>query len=231
MTGEEILNLVRFHSGDHQVSDFNEINRALRDYCQTTGFPWLRELNEVAFVFRSGVTTYALSFQGLRRINFIWTRDPDDLHWYPVEELTSLSFEEEVARSRNADGSDNTNRPKFFALEGADIRVTPTPDQDYAVRVDGIVSSPMAEWSNDLPGPADFHEGVALLAAAFVLQGMARDKMVGSGSESEIGTAQGIGQIASGFEQRARAMFSRSVRDNFPNRLFDLRPTKTPIAR
>ena len=231
MTGEEILNLVKFHSGDHQVGDFIQINRALRDYCQTTGFDWLRDVDDAGINFLTGETEYSLADFAMRRLNFVWVRGSTDARWHPVEEMPLLSFEQEVARNRNQDGTDDTNRPQRFSLAGGILRVTPTPDKNYDGRLDGIASSPVAERTRELPGPAEFHESVAILAAGFVLQALAKDKSVGAETEVDVVLAQNLRQEGNGLEQRARKMIDRAVRDGFPNRLFDLQPVKTPLMR
>ena len=232
MIGEEVLERIRQYSGDHGLSVYLHADRALREYCQTIGFSWLQRVEGAAFSFQTGVTEYNLGSLGLRRIDAIWVRASVDGRWHFVEEMQAVNFEEAVNARVNADGAVDESIPTNFLMFGdgfPHIRVTPTPDEDFDGRIDGISETPIMQRTTELPGPAEFHDQVALLAAGYVLEEEVTQKLREGSTDPN--TLQLLMSDARSRIQAATARFSRAVRDDTPNRLKSLEFTKTPLAR
>ena len=232
MTGEETLNLARLLANEHDVSSFHQINRALRRYCRETGFTWLRSVDDAALTFLPDTTEYILSDIGLRRIDRIWIQDNTSEKWLLLEERDPESFETEVTNSKRSDGSDDTNRPIFWKLEGSNLTVTPTADTTYAGRIDGIVNTPVAERTKDLPGPEEYHEVVARLAAGYLIQDKAQRILEDASSEIDLAKAQALNGKGIGMERSSLQDIKDFLkRDDQPNRMQNLQWAKVPLAK
>jgi len=231
MNGEEAINLARWHAQDTGISTYIELNRALREYCQATDFPWLREVEGAAMEFVEGVQSYTMPDIQLRRLERVFTQHPDSEKWEPLDESDLVSFERTVQENRDADGNDRTRQPLEFTWTGTELRVVPTPDQTYAVRFDGIVGTPVIERLGELPGPSEYHEIVPLLAAGFEIQREARSKLRVSAGELDIAVANGLMQMGRDLEQRAMAKLPKVTRDANSSRMRSLSWGKTPISR
>ena len=232
MTGEEVLNLARRLSNDHGTGSWHHVNSALRRYCRETGFAWLRAVDDAALTFLSGVTEYALADLGLRRISRVWVQDSDSSRWILLEEADPLAFEEIVRLARDDNGNDEDDRPTHWKLEGSFVTVAPTPDQSYNGRITGIVDTPAVERTKELPGPVEYHDVVARLAASYQIQANALTIIEGADSDIAIAKSQSLMGIARQFEQSALAdLRAFVVRDSQPNRMSHLQWKKWPITR
>jgi len=232
MTGEELLNEVRLRANEHDITSPLLINRALRRYCRVTSFPWLREVDDAVLVFMDGVSEYLLSDIGLRRIDRIWIQDETSLKWSMLGELDPESFEREARSRRRSDGTDGGDKSLYWKIEDTTVTVTPTPDQTYKGRIDGIAETPVIERQKELPGPKEYHELVAQLAAGYHMQAKARRIQDESTNEFDLTKAQQV--MASGRSEEAKALVDIQaflVRDSTPNRMRHLQWNKTKIAR
>ena len=231
MTGEEAITLARYHAQDAGIATYIELNRALREYCQATGFSWLRQVEGAAIVFTAGDVEYALADIALRRIERVWTQHPDSLKWSALDETDLLGYERRVAENRDEEGNDDTRQPTHFLLAGSVLRIGPTPDQSDAGRFDGLVETPVIERNQELPGPREYHEIVPILAAGYEVQAEARRRIAAATDESGIIVARELMSVGRDLEGRARAKFPAAMRDATPNRLQTLQWPKTPLMR
>lgn len=235
MTGEQALNDVRHLTGDSKIGSYMELNRACRDYCQTTGFPWLREVHDGVIWFKANVVSYAIEDAGFRRVDRLWVKGADDLRWYPVDELTPVPFEDKVSEFRNEDGEDDTAKPEFFRIEGGSaltITVTPTPDQEYEGRIDGLAASPVISRRGELPGPPEYHDALVLFAAGYRLHNKSRALLMQEPvAEVDLARAQQMRAEGDRLVSEGRAKTDRSVRDANQNRMSRLETPKIRIAR
>ena len=175
-----------------------------------------------------------LSDLGFRRIERIWVRGSDDDRWYNVDEKDVVGFEAEIFNSRGDNGDDDTGRPTFFHITGPNfglIRITRTPDKDYQGRIDGIVDTPMVQRLTELPGPREYHETVALMAAGFHIQANGLKRLNDSQNEFEAQKANMIAGRGQGFINQARQKISHLMRDTTPNRLADWEPRRIPLYK
>ena len=231
MTGEEAINLTRWHAQDAGISMYIELNRALREYCQVTGFPWLREVAGAAIEFLPGTQSYAMPEIQMRRIERVWTQHPNSLKWSTLDESDLVSFERRVFENRDQEGNDRTKQPTNFTWTGTELRVVPTPDQAYSGRFDGIVGTPVIERNGQLPGPPEYHEIVPLMAAGFELQRESRRKTRVATDEISLTIARAMMGEGQDLENRARAKFSAVVRDATSSRMKSLDWGKVPLSR
>lgn len=235
MTGEEILNLTRHHAGDDLLSDYTEIERALRAYCQTTTYQWLREIRDGAFTFKSGIVAYLMGEQGFRRIERIWVTSNEDGKDYPLDEQDPLAFEDRVRDALDSSGAAEPGRPKYYRLDAVDgamrLRLDREPDADYQARIDGIVDTPKVSRTQQLPGPQEHHEKVALLAAGYILQREGRVRMKNANSEGMMAAAAGLSAEGRRMENETMQSLVRLFNDSQPNRMTDLKPRKIALMR
>ena len=231
MTGEEAINLTRWHAQDAGISSYIELNRALREYCQTTSYPWLRQVEGAAIEFLAGEQVYAMPDFQLRRLERVWTQHPDSLKWTALDESDLVSVERLVFENRDQDGNDQTRQPLHFLWTGTELRVVPTPDQTYSGRFDGIVGTPVIERNGQLPGPPEYHEIVPLMAAGFEIQREARRKIRAGGDENAQSSASSLMRMGADLIGQARAKFPKVVRDSTSSRMQSLSWGKTPLSR
>lgn len=217
MTGEEILILTRRLVGDQTINEYTEINRALRKYCRITNFQWLREVIDAPFNLETDVADYPLPELGFRRIERIFVESPTTGAWEPISEADELAFRELVAEGTNADGSIVGGTPGHFFIHGNNISFTPTPDEGVSLKVTGTLNSPTVTRTGELPGPSEYHDLVAELAAGFHLQRSKDDNVYARGERKE---AKAL------FEMRTFAL-----RDSQPNRINSLKIEKQSITR
>lgn len=235
MNGEQALNEVRHLTGDGKIGSYLELNCACREYCQKSGFPWLREVQDGVFWFKAGVVTYVIEDAGFRRLDSLWVKGSSDGRWYPVDELTPVPFEDKVSEFRNDDGEDDPGKPEFFRLDGGaalTVTVTPTPDVEYEARIDGIAASPVITRRGELPGPADYHDAIVLLAAGYRMQNKSRALLLAEpAKEFELARAQQLEASGARLIAEANAKSDRAVRDGNQNRMSRLETPKIRLAR
>jgi hypothetical protein len=147
MTGEEILNEVRFLTGIDNWGRYQEINRAFRRICQETSFNFLREVMLNAIPIKAGVAEYEFDTSTIRKIERFWIfgTQSGEQFYHLAEEAPPQFFEEIVAKRVRPDGSNNETRPTHYKIEGNTITFTPVPDTDYATRLDIIKHIPEIE--------------------------------------------------------------------------------------
>lgn len=226
MTGGEALDQVRYYSGDHEIGHYIELQRAIRQFCQHTGFPFLREADDAAWAIKSGVTVYTLGVQGWRQVRNLWVQSATSGKWYQLDEATQISFEDRLSKFVDSNGTITSEIPQFYKIEGTGdgdanfIKVTlgPTPDQDYNGRIDGISNTPVVSHSRELPGPEDYHDTLVRLAAGFHKQAMGSAKLQMAHGQEEMMVAQAVTADGARMEMMARSEFEKIVRDQMPNR-------------
>src|SRR5689334_19325168 len=144
-----ILDEVRQRTGKSDWSNFAPINRAYRKICLITKFNWLQQSSQTLVTFKAARTAYPLDMSGMRRLERIWVRQVDnELGWDLLEEVPPQLFETRVVEFRDSNGNDQTEQPIYYKIEGgplATLTITPTPDQDYSVRVDWLDFHQLAE--------------------------------------------------------------------------------------
>ena len=217
MTGEEVMVEVRRLAGDQTISEWTEINRALRRYCRITNFQWLREVTDAPFQLVSGQADYSIPELGFRRIERIYVESPTTGAWEPVSESDQLAFYAEVAESTNADGSLVGGTPEHFFIHSANISFTPTPDEGMSLKITGTINTPTVERTKQLPGPEEYHDLVADMAAAFHLKRSNEPDKFNKGLRMEA--------------DAKRDMVQHAVRDSMQNRVNTLKVPKQKIAR
>lgn len=234
MTGEELLDYVRYRVADHGLDNYVQCNRALREYCQQAGFDWLREVNAVALTFETDRTEYPLHELGLRRIDRVWVQDADSGEWTSLEERRGLTFERSVRDYTDDEGDVEDVAPIWFEIHGENLsvlRIGPAPGQPYEGRMDGIAQTPVIERLKELPGPPEYHPIVGDLAVGYVLEHEGLVRLKDAASQDQLFIAQAIGKRGREAAADAKAQLIRVVRDSFPNRLASLKPRKQPLMR
>ena len=234
MTGEEVLERVRWYAGDRSIGHFIEINRALRDWCYLASLPWLREVQGGALIFRATQSVYPVGEFGLRRLDSIWAQASDSGRWHELDEYQVRDFELYVNNLTQDDGTTDTGRPAIYCFQGPAclaIRIAPTADKDYNGRVSGVANTPTVEWDKPLPGPEECHEHVALLAAGYHIEAEAARELRGADSEITVMRAQQLMSLARGKQAEATAKLREATREQLQNRLVDLKPIKTKLFR
>ena len=236
MNGEQALAEVRRLTHDDLLADYSDLHRALRRYCRITGFSWLRDVDDAALTFKDGVRTYTLADLELRKVERIWVQSGVDNTWIPLDEADELAFETIHNESIGSDGTTETNRPTHYRWTGplfTVLTVTPTPDQDYSGRIDGIVNTPAIGRLTELPGPLEYHDLVPRFAAGLHYQHLSAAKLrEGVANEAALLAVQALDRKGKELQAEAIAeMQTFAVRDSEPNRMSSLQWTKTKIAR
>lgn len=213
MTGEEILNEVRFLIGDASYPRYNEINDAFDEICRITNFKWLKRSDVGRIQFKPNQNEYVLNMRDMRRLERIWIYgvDSSKQYWHEMEETLPKLFESKVRDNKDNNGNDETDRPAYYKLEGDLLTVSPTPDQAYEGRVDYILFVPEIERDTEPIIPVAYHRVLAKLAAGYILEM----------SEDQLKVARGAAYV-----QRAREAFESLVKDTAPNRMIN--PEKPP---
>ncbi len=233
MNGERALEEVRFHSGE-EVNHYLHLNRALREYCQSTGFLWLKEVEDVALAFLTSIKSYKLSELGFRRIDAVWIQANTDSKYYQMKEYTTDVFEQLVSDNISDTGTDNAGRPDCYTLRGDDgltMIVTPTPSENFPVRIDGIVDSPVATRTAEFPGPKEYHEAIVFLATAYTLEEVALRTLKQAATEGQIAAVGGLKQTAGEWKREGRRKIDKAVADTFHNRSGAFSPKKVALMK
>src|SRR3990167_3155440 len=111
------------------------------------------------------------------------------------------------------------------------LRLDREPDADYQARIDGIVDTPKVSRTQQLPGPQEHHEKVALLAAGYILQREGRVRMKNANSEGMMAAAAGLSAEGRRMENETMQSLVRLFNDSQPNRMTDLKPRKIALMR
>jgi hypothetical protein len=236
MTGEELLDYVRYRVADHGLDNYVHCNRALRVYCQQAGYDWLREVKAAAFQFQADREEYPLGELGLRRISRVWVQDDDSGEWKPLDERRDLSFERSTRRHTNAQGDVNTENipPGWFEIFGTNqqiLRIGPKPGQAYEGRIDGIAATPVIDRLSELPGPAEYHDIVGDIAAGYVLEHEGLVRIKSASDQDGLFIAQALQKQGAGMVQMAMARVPKVLNDSAPSRITSLKPKKIPLMR
>lgn len=233
MKAEEILELVRYYTGDHSISRFVEINEAYRDILKQTKWWFTRVEYEDLIALRAGVFRYSVDFSSFRGgspsnvyissvtpraagVNVyglfkygakLYTKDTGEKGpWTLIEEVQQKKY----ATLRLGLTPETESQPTEYILSGDaryNFSVTPTPSIDMSIRFEGIKSIDDLARGSEPIIHKDYHTAIALLASGFVLQR----------SLDPITISKGVG-----LEQRARTDLKMLIEDAHPNRLPDL---------
>lgn len=234
MTGEELLDYVRYRVADHGLDNYIQLNRALREYCQQAGFDWLREVNGAAVLFEADRTEYPLGELGLRSIRAVYYQDSTSSEWKPMDERRGFRFEESVREFTDDDGNVSDDPPAFYELYGESqhiLRIGPKPAQTYQGRIDGIAKTPVVSRLDELPGPDEYHYLIGDIATGYVLEHEGMVRLKTAASESEFMVASALQSKGMSVAATAISLCERVVRDSMPNRLPKLKITKQPLMR
>ena len=170
MDGEEILDRVRFFTGNHALQGFSEINDAYETILRRAGMWMTRVRDETSLVFLSDKIFYNLPMESIRRLESIWIKDNEDFkEWRELKEATDDRFETTVFQFRNVDSTDQKDVPRFYRLSMGDtnqLEVTPTPDGNYPARLVYIGNPTAIERATVPVLPGNYHRIIAKLAAA-----------------------------------------------------------------
>jgi len=209
MTGQEILDEVRFLINDSQYTRYTEINRAYRKILRITNFNFLRVTSESLITVVAGQAEYTLDLTGIRRIERIWVygTQSSEQHWQLMEEAPPQLWEEKKMSITQPDGTVRSDKPNWYKIEGTTLSLTPTPDAVYSVRVDYIQDIPTLARESEPLIPRAYHDLLADLAASDIL----------SRSKDPI-------DVARSQQLKAEAMseFDDLVGDVHPNRTYNI---------
>ena len=212
MKGKEILQEVQHLINDPAYSRFNEINRAYRSLCRTTKFNWLRGSSDNLLALKSDDASYEISVPFVRVLTHIWVKESTgQLRFRLMEEVPIQLYEEKVDDARGSDGTETTNIPKFYKIEGTGqtmfITVSPTPDQDYDTRINYIKYEETIGREEIPSMPVAYHDLIAQLAASYILET--------SSDQAKMLHAQRL-------QQRVGADIINLVGDSHPNRTINI---------
>ena len=176
MRGEEVMDTVRDLISDQGYQSYTELRLAFKRACQLTKSSWLKDRDEQRLQFRANETDYTLDMSDIRSIThlFVYGIDTNKIYWHPLIRLDEVTFEDRVRETRNADGTSDHDRPRYYTRSGtattARIIVTPTPDQDYNGRVDFIRHIEDIKRDTEVPIPAANHDDLAKLTSGYILR-------------------------------------------------------------
>jgi hypothetical protein len=217
LRGKQILDKVRSKIGDDSYASYDEINEAQDWIAKQTGFTWLRKQSTSAVGLVDGTNEYTLNLVNVRRLVDVWIKGTDDDYYRLMEELPSRLFEEKVAENSLTEDYSMTDADDrwYYNLLAADsnsgvfgkIRVTPTPDTTYTIRVDYIkdVDEITPEIIPDIPNP--YVNTLINLASGYILERAVEQERA----------IYGLRLI-----KRAEASFDKLVHDSQPNRTVDI---------
>lgn len=211
MDGDYIISRVRYWTKMPAYSSFNEINFAFQELCRLTSWNWLRTTDEERLSFQSGKSVYEIDMEEIRRLQrvYVYGIDSSKQFWHELEEVTPQLFEQKVMEYRNADGTDEQGRPKFFEFTGgplAQLRVSPTPGDNFRGRIDYIKNIEEIIGDTEIPLTTNHGESLALLASGYILETSAEEADI-------LRSAKYI--------KRAKESFRNIVRDHHPARILD----------
>lgn len=179
MKGRQLLTEVQDLLNDRSYSRYEEINRAYRKICRLTTWSWLLVTSLDILKFQGNVDVYPLDLSRVRVLKRIWVKRTDDQQQYElVQEAQPSLFEEKILESRQSDGTNDPDRPRWFKLESGILTVTPVPDQAYEVRVDFIENPPPIGPETNIRLPNGYEDTLARLAAGMIMDkpGVAADR-------------------------------------------------------
>ena len=179
MRGRTLLTEVQDLLNDRSYSRYEEINRAYRKICRLTTWSWLLVTSLDILTFRTSVDVYPLDLSRIRVLKRVYVKRTDDQQQYELmQEAQPALFESKILENRNADGSDDTDRPRWYKIESGILTVTPLPDQDYSCRVDFIEHPPAIGADTMIRLPTGYEDTLARLAAGMILDkpGQPKDK-------------------------------------------------------
>lgn len=234
MIGEQLLDYVRYRTADHQLDNYVHCNRALRDYCQSAGYDWLREIEAAVILFEADRTEYPLHEIGLRRIDRVWYQDSTSSEWMPMDERRGLSFERSVRERTADDGTVDETPPIWFEIFGSGIqvlRIGPAPSQSFQGRIDGIVNTPVISRTGTLPGPEEYHPLIGDIAAGYVLEHDGLVRLKGATTQDQLIIANTLLKRGRDMAAIALGKTSKVLSDSAPNRLTSLKPRKIALMR
>lgn len=215
MRGRALLTEVQDLLNDRSYSRYEEINRAYRKICRLTSWSWLLVTSLDILGFRTSTDVYPLDLSRIRILKRLYVKRTDDQQQYELmQEAQPALFEDKVLESRDSNGDDDTDRPRWYKIESGILTVTPIPDQDYSCRVDFIEHPPTIGPDTNIRLPNGYEDTLARLAA-----GMIMDKP-GQAPEIQVKAMQ--------YMAMAMEEFDDIVNGVYPNRTTNF--DRTPIA-
>lgn len=218
LRGKQILDKVRTKIGDASYGSYDEINDAHHWIAAQTDFTWLRKQSTTAVGLVADTNEYTINLGNVRSVTDFWIKGTSSDYYTLMEELPARMFEEEVAQNSLSSRSitNQDNRWYYHLLAGGvssgggafgKIRVTPTPDTTFTIRVDYIKN--LTEIGPDtIPDmPVGYIPTLVLYAAGLILEN----------HEDQIKARQGMRYI-----QRAESYFIKLAHDSQRNRTVDI---------
>lgn len=238
MTGLEALELVRYWASDEHIGHYIELQRAVRQYCQHTGYKFLQEADDAVLTFEADQTEYNLQALGFRQIRRIWVLNSQTGVWDLMDEQTDQSFENRQADFTDSSGNVTTSVPRFYKINGTGeagdlykLTIGPAPSDSFQGRIDGLSVSPIISHNQPLPGPEEYHEVICRLAVGFHKQQFGAGKLKGARGQEDMMVAQALISDGEKWEARARGEFEKVVHDDMPMRLTKITWNRAKIAR
>ena len=219
LRGKQILDKIRTKTGDAGYASYDEINEALDWIAKQTHYTWLRKQSTSAVGLTADTNEYTINLVNVRVLTDVWIKGTSDDYYKLMEELPSRLFEEQVAQASLIEDYTSTSsddRWCYNLLAGSvssgggafgRIRVTPTPDTTYTIRVDYIknVTEVGPDTIPDLP--IGYVYTLINLASGYILEG----------SEDQIKARRGPKLI-----ERAEGSFTKLTWDSQNNRTIDI---------
>jgi hypothetical protein len=189
MRADAVMEIVRSLVNDPSYSDWTLINIAFQDICRITKWQWLKVEDEGLLAFKANKQDYLLDMSNIRSLLAIWVygEDSDDVRWYQLEERRGWTFEEEVKKFVQPDGTLNNARPFFFKKTATNstpltkISVIPIPDQDLLGRVDSIKEVGELLPTTILPFNYNYGSALALMTAGYILESSEKENLMITG--------------------------------------------------
>ena len=182
LRGKQILDKIRAKTSDVSYGSYDEINEALDWIAKQTHYTWLRKQSTSAVGLTSGTNEYTINLVNVRVLTDVWIKGTSSDYYKLMEELPARLFEEKVAHaSLNEDNTNTSDDDRWYynLLAGSvtsgggafgRIKVTPTPDTTYTIRVDYIknVEEVGPETIPDLPN--GYVHTLINLASGYILE-------------------------------------------------------------
>ena len=170
MKGRTLLMEVQDLLNDRTYSRYEEINRAYRKICRLTSWSWLLVTSLDILKFRTNVDIYPLDLSRIRVLKRIYVKRTDDQQQYElIQEAQPQLFEDKVLDSRRSDGTNDTDRPRWYKIESGILTITPIPDQNYSSRVDFIEHPAAIDSETHIQLPNGYEDTLARLAAGMIM--------------------------------------------------------------
>ena len=158
-------------TGDAGYASYAPLTRAHREVCHSGPHAWLRReiINPAAI--KAGSDETNLDIGEYTKVESLWVAAAASTQrrWTQICETVPSEFENRVVDYRDANGSDEVGRPLWFKIEESRIRWLPTPEDDYDLKIQVVLSAGTVEPGAELLVPDEYAFIVPLLAAGDVL--------------------------------------------------------------